>query len=75
MGYDVATMGRMRKPKLKGKVKAPGRVRKEDVVRFRVTDQQKRALVAAAEKEGLDVSAWLRQLALRAAGALPDRQE
>jgi uncharacterized protein (DUF1778 family) len=50
---------------------APARKRKEDVVRMRVTLEQKQALLAAAEREGLDVSAWLRQLALRAAGALP----
>jgi uncharacterized protein (DUF1778 family) len=50
---------------------SPARKRKEDVVRMRVTLEQKQALVAAAEREGLDVSAWLRQLALRAAGALP----
>jgi uncharacterized protein (DUF1778 family) len=47
------------------------KARKEEIVRFRVTDEQKEAFLSAAEKEGLDVSAWLRQLALRAAGALP----
>lgn len=46
--------------------------RKEKDVRFRVTDEQKRALKEAAAKEGLDVSAWLRRLALKAAGALPE---
>jgi uncharacterized protein (DUF1778 family) len=46
------------------------KARKEEIVRFRVTDEQKKSLVSASEKEGLDVSAWLRQLALRAAGAL-----
>lgn len=45
---------------------------KDDVVRFRVTADQKRSLETAAEREGLDVSAWLRQLALRAAGVLPE---
>jgi uncharacterized protein (DUF1778 family) len=44
---------------------------KDDVVRMRVTSDQKQALVAAAERDGLELSAWLRQLALRAAGALP----
>ena len=29
------------------------------------------AMVAAAEREGLELSQWLRQLALRAAGLLP----
>jgi uncharacterized protein (DUF1778 family) len=44
---------------------------KDDVVRMRVTVEQKRALVDAAAREGLELSAWLRQLALRAAGVLP----
>jgi uncharacterized protein (DUF1778 family) len=46
---------------------------KDDVVRMRVTVEQKRALIAAAERDGLELSAWLRQLALRAAGALPKK--
>ncbi len=46
--------------------------RKEDVIRIRVTADQKAALVAAAERTGLDVSAWLRSLGLRAAGRPPD---
>lgn len=33
--------------------------------------EQKAAIVAAAERDGLELSAWLRQLALRAAGVLP----
>lgn len=45
---------------------------KDDVVRMRVSGEQKQALTAAAEREGLELSAWLRQLALRAAGALPE---
>lgn len=49
-------------------------VTKDDVVRMRVTAEQKRALTEAAEREGLELSAWLRQLALRAAGALPPRK-
>jgi uncharacterized protein (DUF1778 family) len=44
---------------------------KGDVIRMRVTSDQKNAIVAAAERDGLEVSAWLRQLALRAAGVLP----
>lgn len=48
-------------------------VTKDDVVRMRVTVEQKRALLAAAERDGLELSAWLRQLALRAAGALPHK--
>jgi uncharacterized protein (DUF1778 family) len=49
---------------------------KDDVIRMRVTSDQKSAIVAAAERDGLEVSAWLRQLSLRAAGVLatPDRK-
>lgn len=47
---------------------------KDDVVRMRVTGEQKRALMDAAGHDGLELSAWLRQLALRAAGVLPDRR-
>lgn len=46
-------------------------VLKDDVVRMRVTVEQKRAIEDAANRAGLEVSSWLRQLALRAAGAIP----
>jgi uncharacterized protein (DUF1778 family) len=46
---------------------------KDDVVRMRVTAEQKDAITSAASRDGLEVSQWLRQLALRAAGALPER--
>jgi len=52
--------------------KRPAKVLKGDVVRMRVTAEQKRALENAANRAGLELSAWLRQLALRAAGALPE---
>jgi uncharacterized protein (DUF1778 family) len=42
--------------------------RKEASIRVRVTDEQKRSLVERAAREGLDVSAWLRALGLRAVG-------
>lgn len=51
--------------------KPPEKRTKDDVVRMRVTSEQKEAMTAAAANEGLELSAWLRQLALRAAGALP----
>jgi uncharacterized protein (DUF1778 family) len=51
--------------------RVPEKRTKDDVVRMRVTSEQKNAMTAAAEREGLELSAWLRQLALRAAGALP----
>lgn len=49
---------------------APKRV-KDDVVRMRISADQKAALQAAAERDGLELSQWLRQVALRAAGVLP----
>jgi len=45
------------------------RERKEESIRLRVTEEQKRVLTEAAEREGLDVSTWLRSLGLRAAAA------
>ena len=43
--------------------KRPQKVVKDDVVRMRVTTDQKRALENAANRAGLELSAWLRQLA------------
>lgn len=48
------------------------RPRKDDVVRMRIPKAQKDALNRAAQNQGLELSAWLRQLALRAAGVLPE---
>jgi len=39
---------------------------------MRVSAEQKQALTKAAEREGLELSAWLRQVGLRVAGALPE---
>lgn len=50
--------------------KAPAKPQKGDVVRMRVTSAQKDTIPAAAERDGLELSPWLRQLALRAAGVL-----
>jgi uncharacterized protein (DUF1778 family) len=66
----VATLGYMAQSKKTPK--KAGKPVKGDVIRMRVTSDQKSAIVAAAERDGLEVSAWLRQLALRAAGALPE---
>lgn len=44
---------------------------KLEVLRFRCTVEQKAALVAAAKGTGLDVSSWLRMVALREAGQSP----
>ena len=61
----------------KAKGKAPGapaaKPPKDDVVRMRIPAAHKRALEAAAAREGLELSTWLRQLALRAAGVLPEK--
>lgn len=46
---------------------------KDAVVRMRVTRRQKNALEQAAKRAGLELSQWLRQLGLRAAGVLPPR--
>jgi hypothetical protein len=43
---------------------------KDDVVRMRISTEHKRALEDAALRDGLELSAWLRRLALRAAGVL-----
>ncbi|HVE70829.1 MAG TPA: hypothetical protein VNI54_05625 [Thermoanaerobaculia bacterium] len=50
----------------------PEKPLKDDVIRMRVTAEQKAAIMAAAERDGLELSQWLRQLALRAAGALSE---
>lgn len=51
-------MARARKPAADRKVKT---------ILIRVSEDQKRILAKAAEREGLDVSTWLRSLGLRAA--------
>lgn len=63
-GYNCATVGIVAIARKKRT--------KDDVVRMRVTTEQKRALENAANRAGLELSTWLRQLALRAAGALPE---
>ena len=47
------------------KHRKPRTQRKEQSIRVRVTAQQKRALAERAQREGLDVSAWLRAVGLR----------
>jgi CheY-like chemotaxis protein len=44
------------------------------MIRIRVTAEQKRVMMEAAERTGLDVSAWLRVLRLRKAGQKSGRQ-
>jgi hypothetical protein len=67
-GYKCATVPIVAKA---SKKRRPKDDTKDDVIRMRVTADQKRAISSAAERDGLEVSQWLRQLALRAAGALP----
>jgi uncharacterized protein (DUF1778 family) len=50
---------------------APAKALKDEVIRMRVSAEQKWVLREAAARDGLELSAWLRQGALRAAGALP----
>ena len=61
----------MRKPPKKVRALVAMKGIKDDVVRMRVSGEQKAALMAAAARDGLELSQWLRQLALRAAGILP----
>jgi hypothetical protein len=55
--YTVDLMKR-RKPKSE---------RKEAIILIRLTDGQKEILMSAAKKAGLDLSGWVRSLALREA--------
>jgi uncharacterized protein (DUF1778 family) len=51
------------------KRRKPKQHRKEHLVQIRVTAEQKRIMTEAADRVGLDLSSWLRQLGLKAAGA------
>lgn len=42
---------------------------------MRIPADQKEALIAAATAEGLDLSNWLRRVALREAGLLPTKRK
>ena len=61
----------MPKPRGKATAKAkPPRPLKDDVIRFRVTAEEKAGLEGEAARQGMVLSAWLRRLALQAAGML-----
>lgn len=62
----------MAKIKRSARSASASRPTKDAVVRMRISTAQKRALATAAARDGLELSAWLRQLALRAAGVLPE---
>ena len=55
-------MARQKTPRVKRRKE----VRKEDSIRIRVTEDQKRILTDAAEHAGLGVSSWLLTVGLRA---------
>jgi hypothetical protein len=67
----MATLWLMTKSKRDGR---PANVKplKDDMVRMRVSAGDKKALTEAANRVGLELSVWLRQLAFRAAGLLPE---
>ena len=54
-------------PKTRGRPRKNDAGRKGDVIRFRVTDEQRELFQAAAEARGLNLSAWILDLALKAA--------
>jgi hypothetical protein len=63
--YITATLWHMAKVRKKATAKPV----KDETIRFRVSAEQKQD---AAKRDGLELSAWLRQLALRAAKVLPE---
>ena len=73
-GYGAATLWHMAKDPRRARSSAVPKAVKDDVVRMRVSGDQKAALMAAAARDGLELSQWLRQLALRAAGLLPSSE-
>jgi hypothetical protein len=58
--YDVGTLWPMAAKKARDE-------RKEDSIRIRVTEAEKGAWTAAAERDGRDLSGWLRFIANREA--------
>ena len=56
------------------KRRKPAAKRKEDILRIRLTDEQREILEVAAEGTGLDLSAWARMTLLRAAEKTPEPQ-
>jgi hypothetical protein len=47
---------------------------KDAVIQLRIPAEHKQALSDVAASEGLELSAWLRQVAMRAAGLLPTKK-
>jgi hypothetical protein len=61
-------------PRAKRRTELPGRGGKNTTIQLRISEEDKQTLAQMAAREGLDLSTWLRQLALRAAGKLPPSQ-
>jgi uncharacterized protein (DUF1778 family) len=49
-----------------------GKTLKDTTIRLRVSAEDKEVIMKAAKRDGLELSAWLRRLALKEAGALPE---
>ena len=56
------------KPTAHGRPPLPAGERRDVVFKIRVTPAQRAALVEAATADGLDVTAWIRMVAVREAG-------
>jgi hypothetical protein len=68
---NVATMWLVEKAKRK-RTRSTAKTLKNDLVRMRIPTDQKHKLMEAAARDGLELSQWLRQVALREAGVLPE---
>ena len=63
----MATKRVSRAAPARGRPRLTEEARKGDLVRVRVTAEQRRLFAEAAARAGLDVSAWLRMLGVREA--------
>jgi uncharacterized protein (DUF1778 family) len=54
------------------KRRKPKAARKESSIRLRLTEIQKETFTKAAERAGLDLSGWLRSIAVREASSVRD---
>jgi predicted DNA binding CopG/RHH family protein len=66
--YTRATLWHMAKSKKKTTAKSV----KDEMIRFRASTEEKRALEETAQREGLPLSSWIRRVLLREAGLLPE---
>ncbi len=63
----MGTNGKRKKDVTGKPRKAPDEL-KDNLIKVRVTDDQKRLFTDTADAEGLDVSSWLRRVGIQAAG-------